>query len=61
MKEELNLLAKLIHLNLEPNDIQSLISAMSFLPVAWNSDLAIYSEEEIPEKDEYGSQSSLEL
>lgn len=61
MKEELNLLAKLIHQNLEPSTIQNLISSMSFLPVAWNSDYAIYTESEIPEKDGSGSQSSLEL
>ena len=60
MKEELNLLAKLIHRNFGPNSIQSLISSMSFIPVDWRRDLAIYSEEEIPEPINDGSASSLE-
>ena len=60
MKEELNLLAKLIHRNFGPNSIQSLISSMSFIPVDWSRDLAIYSEEEIPEPTNDASISSLE-
>ena len=58
MKEELNLLAKLIHRNFGPNSINNLISSMSFIPVKWQGDPAIYCEEEVP--DLTGSSSSLE-
>ena len=60
MKEELNLLARLIHNNFGPTSIQSLIGSMSFIPVNWSHDLAIYSEELIPETIADGSTSSLE-
>ena len=58
MKEELNLLAKLIHHNFGPNSINNLMSSMSFIPVNWHGDPAIYCEEEVP--DPTGSSSSLE-
>ena len=46
MKEELNLLAKLIHNNMEMADIQSLIGRLMkhITQIDWNRDRAIYTD-----------------
>ena len=53
MKEELNLLAKLIHNNMEMADIQSLIGRLMkhITQIDWNRDRAIYTDQKIPRPD----------
>ena len=43
MRQELDLMAQLIMKNFQAGDIRSLILKMTFLPIGWGSDPAIYS------------------
>ena len=43
MKNELNLLASLIHELIEPKSILLLCDGLKFIPIDWDGDLAVYT------------------
>lgn len=48
MKEEMSLLAQLAHKHLKPKQIESLVQRLTFIPIKWNYDPAIYTDQLMP-------------
>ena len=50
LKDSLNLLGSLIHKHMEPRDINDLLDTFEFIPVNWEEDPAIFTDQLLPPK-----------